>query len=288
MHAERFRTLLTAEGPFASVYFDDSHDTEDAEAQLELKWRGIREDLHAQGADPLVAAIEPAVLASRPAVGRSGRGVVANADGVILNEHLIRPPTATLTRVSELPYIVPLVEHAAENHAYLLVAVDHAGGDITVHRAENSQSETVDGEGYPVHHAHSAETSGYGDPQRAAENARSKNIRAVSERLTSLFDVAKPDFVFVIGEVRSRADFVGDLPERVAERVVELHVGPVTAASMTTRCVMRSTPSSSCAGLRPSTMRRNAFRLSRDGSRGWLRKALMRCVPPCATARSKR
>ena len=37
MHAERFRHLLSAEAPFASIYFDDSHDTADAEAQLELK-----------------------------------------------------------------------------------------------------------------------------------------------------------------------------------------------------------------------------------------------------------
>ena len=53
MHAERFRHLLIAQGPFASVYFDDSHDTADAEAQLELKWRGLREQLEAQGGKAL-------------------------------------------------------------------------------------------------------------------------------------------------------------------------------------------------------------------------------------------
>ncbi len=38
MGSNRFRQLLDAPGPIASVYFDDSHDTHDAEAQLELKW----------------------------------------------------------------------------------------------------------------------------------------------------------------------------------------------------------------------------------------------------------
>lgn len=33
MHSERFRPLLTGAGPYASVYFDDSHDTADATAQ---------------------------------------------------------------------------------------------------------------------------------------------------------------------------------------------------------------------------------------------------------------
>jgi hypothetical protein len=45
MHAERFRALLTADGPFASVYFDDSHNTPHADTQLELKWRNLHEQL---------------------------------------------------------------------------------------------------------------------------------------------------------------------------------------------------------------------------------------------------
>ena len=73
MDADRFRRLLTAKGPFASVYFEDTHDTEDAEAQLDLKWRGVREELVEQGADEsVVAAIEDAVRESAPA-GRPQR-----------------------------------------------------------------------------------------------------------------------------------------------------------------------------------------------------------------------
>jgi hypothetical protein len=224
MHAERFRVLLTAQGPFASVYFDDSHDTPDADAQIELKWRSLREQLEQQGAADVAALIEAAVLGARPPVGRSGRGVIATSTGVIVDEHLIRGPAADMARVSDLPYIVPIVEHAEDDRVYLVAAVDHAGADISVHGADPGH-ESVDGGGYPVHHASGAETSGYGDPQRTVENARAKNIRAVSERLTSLFDATKPEVVFVLGEVSSRTDLVADLPQRVAERAVELHVG---------------------------------------------------------------
>ncbi|HEY7052753.1 MAG TPA: hypothetical protein VH496_11575 [Mycobacterium sp.] len=226
MHAERFRPLLTARRPLASVYLDDSHDTQDAQAQLELKWRGVREQLAEQGGDDLAATIEPVVLGVRPPVGRSGRGIIAAADGIVIDEHLIRPPAAPMARVSDLPYIVPLVEHAAEQHTYLLVAVDHAGGDISLHSGDGGdRTESVDGGGYPVHHASGAETAFYGDPQRSAENAQSRNIRAVTERLTTLLDASKAEMVFVLGEVRSRTDLVADLPERVAERVIELHAG---------------------------------------------------------------
>ena len=70
MQPDRFRLLLTSRGPYGSVYFDDSHDTEDAYTQIELKWRALREQLEQQGAEPaLTESVEAAIAASRPAVG---------------------------------------------------------------------------------------------------------------------------------------------------------------------------------------------------------------------------
>lgn len=226
MDSERFRQLLTIKGPFASIYFEDSHDTQDAAAQLDLKWRGLREQLVEQDVDASVTAdIERAVMDLRPPVGRSGRGVVAGADGVILNEHLLRPPAAPIVRVSELPYIVPIVEHGFESPAYVLVAVDHTGADITVHVDGTLSSETVDGGGYPVHKAASAETAGYGDPQPRTDEAGRKNVRAVADRAAELVDDAGADMVFVVGEVRSRSDLLAMLVDRVKALAVPLEVG---------------------------------------------------------------
>jgi Bacterial archaeo-eukaryotic release factor family 2 len=225
MQPERFRPLLTSHGPFGSVYFEDSHDTEDAKAQIELKWRALREQLEQQGADSaLTESIGRAISEHRPAVGRGGWAVVASADGVLVNEHLIHP-AGPMARVSQLPYIVPVVEHGDDHPTYVVVAVDHAGGDLMVHRGGEVSSETVDGEGYPVHKASSAESAGYGDPQRTTDGARQKNIREVAERLTTLVDDFDPAVIFVVGEVQSRSDFVKDLPDRVASRVVALSVG---------------------------------------------------------------
>jgi peptide chain release factor subunit 1 len=226
MDAERLRPLLSAKGPFASVYFDDSHDTQDAAAQLELKWRSLREQLEELGASESVTAdIERAVLDSRPPVGRSGRGVVAGADGVVLNEHLVRPTAAPIVRVSELPYVVPLVEHGFYDLNYLLVAVDHTGADVTVHVDGRVRTETVDGGGHPVHKASGAETAGYGDPQLRTEEAARKNLRAVAERVEKLVADAGAEAVFVVGEVRSRSDFLATLPHQVRALATELQVG---------------------------------------------------------------
>ncbi|HEY2200087.1 MAG TPA: hypothetical protein VGH69_20745, partial [Mycobacterium sp.] len=199
MDSERLRPLLTAPGPFASVYFEDSHDTEDAEAQLELRWRGLREQLEELGADEsMTVAMERAVLDARPPIGRSGRGVVASADRVVLNEHLIRPTAAPIVRLSKLPYVIPIVEHGFQDLNYLLVAVDHTGADITIHAGATERTESV-------------ESDDAVQQLPTDEDAR-KNLRAAAERIEQLLGDVKPEAVFVIGEVRSRADFLATLP----------------------------------------------------------------------------
>jgi peptide chain release factor subunit 1 len=229
MDSVRFRRLLDTPGPFVSVYFEDSHDTHDADAQLELKWRALREQLEEQGVDELVTAeIGQAIMELRPPIGRSGRAVVAGATGVVVNEHLLRPTAETVVRVSELPYIVPILELGFDSSDYLLAVVDHTGADITVHDDAGLRSETVetvDGGGYPVHKASGAETAGYGDPQLRTEEAARKKMRAVARRITKLVDETDPGVVFVVGEVSSRSDLLVALPERVLERAVSLQIG---------------------------------------------------------------
>jgi peptide chain release factor subunit 1 len=226
MVSELLRPLLTTRGPFASVYFEGSHDTQDAAAHLDVRWRGLREQLVEQGAARSVTAdIERAVMDLRPPIGRGGRALIAGADGVVVNKHLLRPPAATVVRVSELPYIVPIVEHDFKYPNYLLVTVDHTGADITVHTNSTLRDETVDSGGYPVHKASGAETAGYDYPQLRTDEAACKNLRAVADRVSELVDDTTADAVFVAGEVRPRSDLLAALPDRIAERAVSLQVG---------------------------------------------------------------
>ncbi len=226
MRSERLRWLATAEGPFASVYFDDSHDTADAIEQLEARWRNIQKHLDERGANAeLLGKLEEAVLNHRPAVGRRGRAVVATSDQVLVNEHLISPPPATVVRVSDYPYLVPLIELEMQRPTYVFAAVDHAGADITLYQGDTISSTCIEGAGYPVHKPVTAGWNGYGDFQHTTEEAIRMNCRAVADHLTRLVDEADPEVVFLCGEVRSRTDVVAELPERVAQRVSQLHAG---------------------------------------------------------------
>lgn len=229
MHADRLKWLAKAQGPFVSVYFDDSHDTLDAAEQLDVKWADIRRQLEDMGAGAkALGMLEDAVLRHRPAVGRQGRAVIATNAEVLINEHLIAPPAATVVRLSDYPYLVPLIGMQVQHPTYVFAAVDHTGADISLNRGGAVTSKSVDGGGYPVHKPVTAGWNGYGDLQHTTEEAIRMNCRAVADELTRLVDEADPEVVFLCGQVRSLADVTAELPERVAVRVAQLHTARKT------------------------------------------------------------
>ena len=224
--AERFRSLITARGPFVSVYLDDSRNNADPQGQLEAIWRDLRKHLEDTGVEEdMIDTVRQAVMEGRPAVGRQGRGIIVSRGAVLINEHLSSPPASTVVRLSEYPYIMPLVEFDLRRPPYVFAAVDHLGADITIHLGDTVSSDTVDGGGYPVHKPATAGWNGYGDQQHSAEEAVRMNARAVADRITELVDRAGAEIVFVSGEVRARTDVCSEMPDRVRERVVQLHAG---------------------------------------------------------------
>lgn len=226
MRSDRLRHLLAAQPPFASVYFDDSHDTEDPTPRLVATCRDLCRQLEQQGAGPeLMAVVEHAVLDARPPVGRSGRAIIATAEGVLIDEHVPRPEPAKIVRVSGLPYVLPLVAHSPGTPTYVLAAVDHVGADLTVHHGDTVRTETVEKGGHPVHKAVRADKGEYGEAQQRVDEMRRENIKAVADRATAIVDDVDAEVLFVIGEVRSSSDLVSALPDRIAQRVVELRVG---------------------------------------------------------------
>ena len=202
MDSDRFRELLAAPGPFASVYFEDSDDDDDPSPQLELKWRALRKELERQGADEsIAAAIEHAVMQLRLPIGRGGRAVVATAGGVVLNEYLLRPTAAPIVRVSELPYIVPILEFGVAHSDYLLVVADRTGAIITSHLDATRFSEAVDSRHMP-----------------------GQQLHTVADRISELVHNTAFGALFIVGDADARSSLLAALPEPIRKRVTSLPI----------------------------------------------------------------
>lgn len=226
MQSERLKGLIEARGPFASVYFDDSRDSADAEAVLDVTSRDICRHLKSLGAGAdIIGKVEEAIRRRPPAVGRCGRAVIATSEHVLVDEGLIRPPSATVVRLSDYPYVVPLIDLEMQRPCYVFAAVDSTGADVTLYRRGTVSITTIEGGGYPVHKPVSAGWNGYGDLQHTTDEAVRMNCRAVADHLSKLVDQSDPEVIFLCGEVRSRAAMMAALPQRVAQRVSQLHAG---------------------------------------------------------------
>ncbi|MFB9927108.1 Vms1/Ankzf1 family peptidyl-tRNA hydrolase [Amycolatopsis halotolerans] len=225
MDTHELRALLT-DGPFVSVHFDESHDTEDAAKQLRLRLKEIEATLEDQGADrPTVEEVLRAVEESPPPVGPAGRTVVAAHGTVLLDRRLAAPPPAQEARYSALPYFLPTVSHLEEAPAHLVVLVDRTGADIEVHRPDGSvETETVQGQEHPVHKVRGGGPA-HRDIQSHAEQTTRRNLSEVADRIAKAAERVRPRAIVLAGEVQARTELRERLPEPARSLTAEVDAG---------------------------------------------------------------
>jgi hypothetical protein len=212
-HQDRAIRLTTVRGPFASVHFDESHDTENAAKQITLRLKGIEAELSDIGADAeTIAAIVGAVGNSSPPVGRAGRTLIGAHGSVYVDERLPAPPPAQVVRWSGLPYLLPLVTHAEEHPSYLEVVVDQLGAEVTTHGRDGVHTLTVAGHDHPVHKVRGGGTA-HRDIQARAEETARRNLENVAAAVVKA--AAHAHLVLLTGEVQSRTGVYELLPDHV-------------------------------------------------------------------------
>ena len=259
MNLSFLRELYQRPGPWASVYLDATHNTADGDQAVGLRWRGLREQLAAQGADEeTLAAMDLAVNTGQaidtvPSVGptagsgRVGLAVFAAHGRVALAQPLPRPPVRESATWSRRPQTGPLVAGAAEQVRWVRAVVDRSGGTLTAADAGHLRIErdvpTV--EDYPKH------KSGQGgwsqlNFERSTVTVWDRNVHNVVDAVTEAADRMGADVVIVAGDVRARQMLIDRLPKRMAGRVVESDVGnrapggdPSTLDNVTAEAVAR-------------------------------------------------
>jgi peptide subunit release factor 1 (eRF1) len=225
MRTEKLRELVGRTGPFVSVYIDVSHDTEDAATRNETRWRAVETELAADGADQdTVDAAREAVL-GQPAVGRAGRAVIAAHGAVLVNEDLPIPPSADLARVSDLPYLLPLLSALEPPIPHVIVLADKTGATLRGVDANGAVTDetVVHGGDQPAHHGPGGGRAHGSTENRDDETAR-RNARQIAEHTARLVERVGADLVVLAGTISPRSAVHAELPAHVRKLSVELDV----------------------------------------------------------------
>ena len=221
MNTEALRGMLGQEEHFASVYFDASHDTEDAAKELELRWRAARDRLRSLNTPQrTVAALDEAFARHRPAVGRAGRFLIAAGDTVLLDEYLTAPPVEAEVRLSPVPYLLPLVEAGQPSVPHVVVTVHKRGGSLRASTGAETIAEEVRGREHPVHKVRGGGWS-HRNIHRHTEEVVKQNVDEVAAEVTRLAQRIGARLVVLIGDVEQRALLRRELPASIESIAVD-------------------------------------------------------------------
>ena len=216
--------LYAVSGPYATVYVATTGAAEDAAKQLDLRWRALRDELAAAGADERTIDAIGDVL--RVGEGGSGQAVVAAQGRVLLDQRLPFPPRQELAHWGPLPHVMPLVSALSDAVPHVVVVVDRIGADITAYgdHGEEAVAATVVGQDDVIRKVGPGGWSQRRFQQRA-EDSWNANAKDVVERVNHLCRLLEPQVIVLAGDVRARQMLRENLPKHIGELIVEVDEG---------------------------------------------------------------
>jgi hypothetical protein len=227
MDLSYLRPLFSRPGPWASVYLDATRAEENAEHQIELRWRALRERLAEQGADDATLdALQEAVSGAPYRPGRYGLALFATGGDVALVEPLPAPPPVDLAAYGPLPHAMPLVAQRGEEVPYVRVLSDRTGAEITGLTVGGApRTREVRGSGtFPMTKVHAGGWSSRRYDQ-AVEETWKRNAGDTAAAVTELAAAVGAEVIVVGGDVRSGPLIAEQLPKRWRDRVVVTDAG---------------------------------------------------------------
>ena len=202
--------VFAAPGPYATVCADVTHNTENADAEVELRVRAITEKLTEQGApEPVVTAVRDRLLEANDggeAGTLRGRALVVASDGsVVLDDVLADRPRQELADWAPQPDLLPVLGQLAGRIPHVVVIADRVGADISVASLPGKPVQETEVDGTTLH-LHRVQVGGWAHLryQHRAENQWTANMDKVAEQIASIARRQQPRFVLLAGEVRAR------------------------------------------------------------------------------------
>ncbi|MFI9024631.1 Vms1/Ankzf1 family peptidyl-tRNA hydrolase [Streptomyces sp. NPDC053560] len=239
MRLSLLQPIVERPGPWASVYADVSHGTEDAAKQQELSARNAADQLSALGADEATcrAVYDCLTTIGRPGqpLAHSGRAVFATGGEVVLDTPLAGPPVTRGATWSPVPRLAPLLDALGENPVCLVAYVDRTGADFEL-RSDTARDSAgkVSGEDYPIHRTASGDWSER-HFQLKVENTWEHNAGEIAEAVAQAFEHSGADLILLAGDARERRSVRDRLPEQLRAVAYESEHGGRARGADSTR-----------------------------------------------------
>ncbi|HLM06788.1 MAG TPA: Vms1/Ankzf1 family peptidyl-tRNA hydrolase [Blastococcus sp.] len=231
MDVSFLQPVFDAPGPYATVSADVMHTTENANAELELRVRGITERLAEQGApEAVVEAVRSRLLEGNEggeAGTLRGRAVVVASDGsVVLDHALVDAPLRELATWSPSPELMPVLRQLPGRIPHIVVIIDRVSADISYFGVPGQVEEekTVDGDDFQIQ---KVQVGGWAHHryQHNAENKWIHNADEVASEIASMVRRLSPRFVLVAGDVRARQILTDRASDLWSDLIVSMDEG---------------------------------------------------------------
>ncbi|AEV85630.1 peptide chain release factor 1 [Actinoplanes sp. SE50] len=227
MKLDFVRPLVDRTGSWVSVYLDATRAGENADHEVGLRWRALRERLTGDGADSATLdAVEAAVKDHPYQPGRYGLAVFARDGEVAMVETTPAPPPVDEAVTGALPHLMPLIAQRGEQIPYVRVLTDRTGADLDALSVGGAtrHREVTGGATFPLRKVQAGGWS-HRRYHQAAEESWKRNAGDVAAAAADLADSAGAEVIVVGGDVRAVQTFAGRLPRRWQDRVVRTDAG---------------------------------------------------------------
>jgi len=228
MKIDWLKPLLTAPGPFVTVYIDATR-TSEGDREVENRWKSVRRSLEKDGADDaLLDVISEEIVRPTRVGGSHGRVVIADATGILVDRVTKTPPAVQKGTYGPFPALLQAAGAADESVDYLRIVVDRLGADLTWSEAGGhmpyAEHESVEG-GHDVVNKVSSGGLSHRRIEARAEDSWERNAEAVAAEVDRQVAEHRPEVLLLSGDVRAVSLVKGALPKKTAELVVDVAGG---------------------------------------------------------------
>lgn len=228
MKIDWLKPLLTAPGPFVTVYIDATR-TSEGDREVENRWKSVRRSLEKDGADAaLLDTIGEEIVRPTRVGGSHGRVIIADDTGLLVDRVTRTPPAVQKGTYGPFPALLQAAGAADESVDYVRVVVDRLGADLTWSEAGGhmpyAEHETVEGGHDAVNKVASGGLS-HRRIESRAEDSWERNAEAVAADLDRQVAEHGAEVLLLSGDVRAVALVKNALSKKTAELVVDVAGG---------------------------------------------------------------